>query len=92
MQSFSIAEARHNLASLVHAVEQGPIELTRRGKPVAVLMSQEEYRRLVSSRTNWWDAVMQWRESNHFIGEGLTREEVDSWRDPGGGRDFRFED
>jgi len=39
-QSFSIAEARHDLAAVVHQLEHQPhIQLTRRGKPVAVLMS-----------------------------------------------------
>ena len=37
-QSFSIAEARHDLAAVVHQLEHQPrIQLTRRGKPVAVL-------------------------------------------------------
>ncbi len=44
---YTIAEARHNLAAIVHELERrAHIELTRRGEPVAVLLSMREYRRL----------------------------------------------
>src|SRR4051812_12210118 len=44
----SIADARDRLASLVHDVEEGPaVEITRRGRPVAVLVSYHEYQRLL---------------------------------------------
>ncbi|MEW6569314.1 MAG: type II toxin-antitoxin system prevent-host-death family antitoxin, partial [Chloroflexota bacterium] len=37
---YSIAEARQNLAAVVHELERrARIELTRRGKPVAVMLS-----------------------------------------------------
>jgi prevent-host-death family protein len=40
---YSIAEARSNLPSIVGQAEAGrEIELTRRGKPVAVLVSLQE--------------------------------------------------
>lgn len=43
----SIAEAKNKLPSIIHYVEKGPnIQLTRRGKPVAVLLSIREYKRL----------------------------------------------
>jgi prevent-host-death family protein len=46
-KQYSIAEARDKLASIVHEVEKaGPIKLTRRGKPVAVLIAESEYERL----------------------------------------------
>ena len=41
---YSIAEARNHLPAIVHDAENGaPIELTRRGKPVAVLISASEW-------------------------------------------------
>ena len=41
MTKYTIAEARHNLAAIVHELEdKEQIELTRRGEPVAVLLSQ----------------------------------------------------
>lgn len=43
----SIAEARNSLPSLVRAAESGKaVELTRRGRPVAVLIGRRQYERL----------------------------------------------
>ena len=54
---YTIAEARHNLAALVRRLEKQPfIEITRRGKPVAVLMSLQEYQRLSAEHTSFWAA------------------------------------
>lgn len=54
-QSFSIAEARHDLAAVVHQLEHQPrIQLTRRGKPVAVLLSLREYDRLTAGTQDFW--------------------------------------
>ncbi|NJL27634.1 MAG: type II toxin-antitoxin system Phd/YefM family antitoxin [Thermoanaerobaculia bacterium] len=44
--SYSLAEARSHLARLVEEVEQGTaVELTRRGKPVAMVVPIADYRR-----------------------------------------------
>lgn len=46
----SIAEARNNLPTLVREAESGkPVELTRRGESVAVLVGRKEYERLTRS-------------------------------------------
>lgn len=46
-KSYSIAEAKNQLSRLVHEAEDaGRVELTRRGRPVAVVLSLGEYRRL----------------------------------------------
>ena len=51
VDSFSIADARRNLPALVREAERGkPIELTRRGTPVAVLMGRPSFERLVAKR------------------------------------------
>ena len=60
---YSIAEARHNLAAVVHELEQQPtIELTRRGETVAVLLSLEEYQRLQGRQRDFWSAYTAFRE------------------------------
>lgn len=41
-----IAEAHNRLSALLKKVQKGPIRLTRRGKPVGVILSPEEYDRL----------------------------------------------
>ena len=59
---YSIAEARHNLAAIVHELEAQPvIELTRRGTPVAVLLSLEAYRQIRRERPSFWEAYTAYR-------------------------------
>lgn len=41
-----IAKAHNRLSALLKKVQKSPIMLTRRGKPVGVLLSPEEYERL----------------------------------------------
>lgn len=63
-KNYSIAEARHNLAAIVHELEKSPfVELTRRGEPVAVLLSIREFRRLASGKTSFWKAYVAFRDS-----------------------------
>src|SRR5688572_16147415 len=60
----SIADARDRLASLVHDVENGaPVEITRRGRPVAVLVSYHEYQRLLGEGPSFWDALLAYRSA-----------------------------
>ena len=75
---YSIAKARDRLPSLVHQVEQGPaVELTRRGRPVAVLLSIAEYRSLRHDRPDFLEAVQQFRGESDL--EGLRADET--WED-----------
>lgn len=61
---YSIAEARHNLAAIVHELaDETSIELTRRGEPVAVLLSIDTYRRLLPSTEGFWEAYSAFRAS-----------------------------
>jgi len=46
MVNIPIAEAHNRLSALLKKVQKSPIVLTRRGKPVGVLLSPEEYERL----------------------------------------------
>jgi prevent-host-death family protein len=41
-----IAEAHNRLSALLKKLPKSPVTLTRRGKPVGVLLSPEEYERL----------------------------------------------
>ncbi len=62
--AYSIADAKNKLSGLVHEAEQGhPVRLTRRGKPVAVLISTEQYERLSRPRkkVEWSAAVIDTR-------------------------------
>jgi len=61
-KQFSIAEAKNRLPTIIHYVEKGPyVKLTRRGKPVAVLLSIQAYERLSRKYTGFWSAVSEFR-------------------------------
>jgi prevent-host-death family protein len=59
---YSVAEARQNLAAILHELEAQPvIELTRRGAPVAVLLSMDAYHRLRGETPSFWEAYIAFR-------------------------------
>lgn len=60
----SIAETRKNLAAVVRSVEKGDVvEITRRGEPVAVLLSARDYEGLTRGYGDLWEAIRAFRES-----------------------------
>jgi prevent-host-death family protein len=82
----TIAFAKDNLPKLIYQVQGSePVVLTRRGAPVAVLQSYEQYQATqarVAAGSNWFSRAMQWRVENiDLIAEiNLTDAQVDSWR------------
>ena len=59
----SIAEAKARFADLVHQAEAGQaVRISRRGKPVAVLLSQAEFEQLQSPRGGWAAFSKAWRK------------------------------
>ena len=61
-KQYSIAQARDHLPRIVHEVERGSaVELTRRGKPVAVLLSMRYYERLTSGKGGFWEVLEKFR-------------------------------
>ena len=60
-KQYSIAEARNNLAAIVHELEAtDSIELTRRGSPVAVLLAKDVYDRLQARNIGFWNAYKKY--------------------------------
>lgn len=89
-RDISIAEARNRLPALVHSVEEGPaVRLTRRGKPVAMLVSLEEYERLRPRRPGLWRAIEEFRERTDL--SDLDVDEIfRGVRDPSPGREVEL--
>ena len=90
----SLAEARDHLTGLVRDVERGSrVDLTRRGKRVAVLLSVDEYDRLRKPRADgrgMLQALAAWRAGLPEDFAGISTAEVRAWRDPSPGRDVDF--
>ena len=91
--AYSIAEARNNLSGLVREVEKGRrVKLTRRGKPVAVLIRHDEYARLTHKpeKPDLWAAIQNWRKSVDLDALNFSDEDFDNLRDKRPGRDFKW--
>ncbi|WP_434043034.1 MULTISPECIES: type II toxin-antitoxin system Phd/YefM family antitoxin [Sorangium] len=84
---YSIAEARANLPTIVDEVEAGStIELTRRGKPIAVVLSRQQYDALRSERPRFSEAYRLFLERFRLEEIGVDRDYFDSLRAAGPGR------
>lgn len=87
-KQFSIAEAKNRLPTIIHYVEKGPsVELTRRGKPVAVLLSVQEYERLSREYTGFWSAISEFRRKIEGEGAEITDRDFTDLRDRSAGRE-----
>ena len=84
---YSIAEARSNLPTIVDQVEAGQeIELTRRGKPVAVVVSLREIARLRGERAPFGDAYTRFLKTHALHDVGLDDGFFVAARNTEGGR------
>lgn len=90
-KQFSIAEAKNKLSTIIHNVEKGPyVELTRRGKPVAVLLSIQEYKRLSRKYTGFWSAMTEFRRNLENEGIEISDSDFEGVRDLSSGREVEL--
>ena len=85
----SIAEAKNNLPALVHEAERRPIDITRRGERVAVLMSADEFDRLTKTKGSLWRAIEQFRDTHDLEALDLA-DPFKATRDRSIGRRFQW--
>lgn len=76
----SIADAKNRLPALIHQAEAGEtVTISRRGKPVAVVLSVDEYARLqwgASGAPSWMARLDDWRAGVPADLEGLREVEL----------------
>ena len=86
-QQYSIADARKNLPSLVDEAEAGSeVQLTRRGRPVAVVVSIDQYERLKASRATFAESYIAFRRRFPEGTTGFGSRYFNSLRDRSSGR------
>ncbi|MCL5997706.1 MAG: type II toxin-antitoxin system Phd/YefM family antitoxin [Chloroflexi bacterium] len=81
MRIASVADVKAKFSGYLKASEEGPVIVTRNGKPVAVLLSvedEEEIERLVLTYSPKFQAIIQTAEQEIRAGKGITHE--DFWR------------
>jgi prevent-host-death family protein len=87
MSSYSIGDARSNLPTIVDQAEAGGcVTLTRRGKPVAVVVSLRTFERLSGRRTAFAQAYARHLRRYPLEQSGLPADFAASARDKSGGR------
>ena len=87
LHRYSIAEARSRLPTIVDEAEAGrEIELTRRGQPVAVVVSCRAFERLRGRRRHFGDAYRVFLERHSLEAIGLDDNFGTSTRDKTVGR------
>ncbi len=86
-KQISVAEARNGFTSLLRAVERGQIvEVTRRGKTVAILASPRQWKR----RRSLYQAIQEFHRKYDAKKLGIGPEIWDGVRDKSPGRDVSF--
>ena len=86
----SISDARQALPQLVREAEAGrPVELTRHGKPVAVLIGRNDYDRLVADTPSFRDSFGAFSGTFDLQRLGIDPDELfGPARDRSGGREI----
>ena len=92
VKKYSIAEAREHFTDVVHEAEKGTqVELTRQGKPVAVLIGAEDFERLSKAAPSFWEAYEKFRREFDLEELDINPDEIfGDIRDPSPGRDFNW--
>lgn len=86
-RQYSIADARASLPDIVDQAEAGvEVELTRRGRPVAVVVSRRTFDRLREKRGQFSDAYQQFLARFSLDEIGLDPSELAETRDTTAGR------
>ena len=88
-KQYSIAKARSSLSTIVDQAEAGQeVELTRRGKPVAVVISIQKLAQLHDERSSFSAAYKDFLTRFSLKDVGLDSEFVKSIRDNSAGREI----
>jgi prevent-host-death family protein len=86
-RSYPVAEARQNLPRLIRDAERGrTVQITRRGEPVAVLLSASGYRALAGEGPSFLATVRALRERHAVERLGIGEQEFEGLRDLAPGR------
>ncbi len=56
MKSMSAKDAKNGFGLLLDTAQREPVQIQKKGRPVAVIISQEEYDKLEAVRDGWWTA------------------------------------
>jgi len=91
MPRYSIAEARNHFAEIVHDLKHvSRVEVTRRGRPVAILISIEEFEMLCAGSVTFTSAYEAFRNTFDLAKEEIEPKVFEDLRDPSPGREMSW--
>ena len=92
-KQYTIVDAKNKLPALIHHVETGQaVELTRHGRPVAVLLSIKDYKRLNRKRDGFWRALVAFRSQLEKESIYSENDDFENLRDRSSGREVNFKE
>ena len=87
LKQYSIADARKNLPAVVDEAQAGSeVQLTRRGQPVAVVVSVEQFERMKAERATFAESYREFRQRFPEGNPGLGARYFKALRERGKGR------
>ena len=85
---YSVADTRRDLPQILREVEGGAwVQITRRGEPVAVLISLSEYRRLSGEGGSFLESYKLWEDATAAEDRAITADFFDELRERSPGRE-----
>jgi prevent-host-death family protein len=88
---YSVADARARLPEILDEVEAGrDVRLSRRGRPIAVVLSSEKYEALRGARARFADVYSIFLERHALADVGVDVDFAESLRDRSPGRRVRL--
>jgi prevent-host-death family protein len=85
---YSLLQAQEQLTKIIQEVENGtPVEITRDDKPVAIVISIDEYNRLLGGNSSFWKSLEKFYQEIDLEEAEISREIFDGVRDKGQGRE-----
>ena len=82
MRIASVADVKAKFSSYLKASEQGPVVVTKNGRPVAMLLSikdEDEIERMLLAHSPKFQSILEVAEQQIREGKGIKHE--DFWRD-----------
>jgi antitoxin Phd len=75
MTTISATQAKQRFAELLDTAQKGPVRIQRHGRDLAVLVSAEDYERIVAERWREFDRLSS-IAAEHAKANGLTEEKL----------------
>lgn len=81
MQTFGAREAKNNFGALLDSAQREPVVIEKKGRPVAVVVSAEEYHRLEEAEDALWVLQALEAEKEGFVGAKESQKFLKELRD-----------